>query len=133
MNALNPEEIKSFKQRLQREREQLRAAINTDAHASDNKNFDNMAGAGGGARDPGDDSVAMQLSDLAISSMEKQGSRLREIENALKRIDEGSYGECLDCGGDIPRARLEAYPTARRCTQCQSRRENLYSDATPSL
>lgn len=133
MDTIDTADVQHFKRRLLQERDNLRAAIRSDTHASENKNFDNVSGSGGGARDPGDESVAMQLSDLAISSMEKQVARLQEVEGALKRIEDGSYGECLDCGGDIPRARLEAYPTARRCTQCQARREHRFRDVTPSL
>ncbi len=130
MDGLSDNDLKHFKQRLLRRRDELRTELRDDAADSDSKNFSNMSG---GVRDPGDDSQVVQMSDLAISSMEKQQAELRAVEDALERIEDGSYGECLDCGGDIPRARLEVYPTAKRCTQCQSRRENLYRDVTPSL
>ncbi|WP_344845485.1 TraR/DksA family transcriptional regulator [Nonomuraea dietziae] len=42
---------------------------------------------------------------------------------ALRRLDEGSYGECVDCGKQVPEGRLEARPEAARCVQCQSRQE----------
>ncbi len=41
-----------------------------------------------------------------------------QIEEALKRIAEGSYGICTQCGEDIAPKRLEALPTATRCIQC---------------
>lgn len=130
MPGLSDNDMNMFKQRLRERRDRLRADLRDDARDSDSKNFDNMAG---GVRDAGDDSQVVQISDLTISSIEKQMAELRAIDDALHRIEDGTYGECMDCGGDIPRARLDAYPTATRCTQCQSRRENLYRDITPSL
>jgi DnaK suppressor protein len=46
---------------------------------------------------------------------------LVEIERALERVDEGSYGRCLVCGQPIAPARLQARPTARTCIDCASR------------
>ncbi|GII92493.1 TraR/DksA family transcriptional regulator [Sinosporangium siamense] len=42
---------------------------------------------------------------------------------ALKRLEEGAYGRCLDCGKLVPEGRLEARPEAARCVQCQSKIE----------
>ncbi|MCC5579565.1 TraR/DksA C4-type zinc finger protein [Microtetraspora sp. AC03309] len=42
---------------------------------------------------------------------------------ALRRLDDGAYGTCVDCGGLVPDGRLEARPEAARCVQCQSKRE----------
>ncbi|MEU4835337.1 TraR/DksA C4-type zinc finger protein [Streptosporangium sp. NPDC023615] len=47
----------------------------------------------------------------------------RSVLEALRRMDEGCYGLCADCGGPVPESRLEARPEAARCVQCQSRRE----------
>jgi DnaK suppressor protein len=41
----------------------------------------------------------------------------------LKRVADGSFGECVDCGEAIARARLEANPAAERCIACQERAE----------
>jgi DnaK suppressor protein len=46
-----------------------------------------------------------------------------EIEAALARLEDGTYGTCVDCGGAIPIERLEVVPTASRCVPCQQRRE----------
>jgi RNA polymerase-binding transcription factor DksA len=46
--------------------------------------------------------------------------RLAEVEAARARLDDGSYGRCLACGGPIAPARLEARPTARTCITCAS-------------
>jgi DnaK suppressor protein len=46
---------------------------------------------------------------------------LREVEDALVKLDDGSYGKCESCGGPIPEARLEAKPAARLCIACASK------------
>jgi DnaK suppressor protein len=46
---------------------------------------------------------------------------LREIEEALRKFDEGTYGRCESCGNPIAEARLEAMPAARLCIDCASR------------
>lgn len=50
-------------------------------------------------------------------------SQLGEIDDALARLAAGSYGRCVDCGAQIPDARLEARPQAARCLGCQRRSE----------
>jgi DnaK suppressor protein len=51
---------------------------------------------------------------------EHETAELGDIEAALERLDAGTYGQCADCGVTIPPARLNAYPTAKRCIDCQS-------------
>ena len=48
---------------------------------------------------------------------------LAEIDAALKRVDEGTYGTCVGCGGEIRRERLEASPWASLCIDCKRRVE----------
>jgi len=57
----------------------------------------------------------------AVRSLEQDRdmAELREIAVAKGRMTHGQYGTCLDCGLDIPSARLEARPTALRCIACQ--------------
>ena len=51
------------------------------------------------------------------------GEVLAQIDAALKRIDEGTYGTCVSCGGEIAPARLEAYAWASLCIDCKRRAE----------
>lgn len=51
---------------------------------------------------------------------EHETAELGDIEAALQRLQAGTYGQCTDCGVTIPPARLNAYPTAKRCIDCQS-------------
>ena len=62
---------------------------------------------------------------------------LTEVERALQRIEEGTYGRCVDCGQPIPEKRLQALPWAARCVKDEERleqrnlsREDLYNTNT---
>jgi DnaK suppressor protein len=54
---------------------------------------------------------------------ENSGQVLVDIDAALKRIDDGTYGTCVSCGNEIPLGRLEAHPTASLCIDCKRRAE----------
>jgi len=73
------------------------------------------------------DSVDMSLQDvnqeLAFRLGERESQMVADIDGALQRIDEGTYGTCERCGKPIPEARLEALPTARFDAACQSELE----------
>jgi len=61
--------------------------------------------------------------ELDYTLEENSGHVLGEIDAALKRIEEGSYGLCSSCGKAIPEERLEALPWATLCIDCQRERE----------
>lgn len=48
---------------------------------------------------------------------------VRDIDAALRRIEDGGFGICIDCGVTIEPRRIAAYPTAKRCLPCQLRHE----------
>ena len=54
---------------------------------------------------------------------QREGDYLEYIDEALQRIDDGSFGICRICSGDIGRARLEAVPTATQCIECKSKKD----------
>lgn len=96
---------------------------------------DNRQRMGGDVGDLGDESMALQLADLNLTEVENELREVRAIERAFERLKEKTYGYCAECGGEIPYARLDAYPTAERCTACQTRYERVYGgrDPTPSV
>ena len=61
--------------------------------------------------------------DFALSLLSQEQDALYEIDEALKRIELGTYGKCEMSGKSIPRARLEAIPFARFTVECQSQLE----------
>lgn len=83
-----------------------------------------------------DADIPQDSGDLSINTVSKeflfqQGSQrrgmVRRIEAALARIEQGSFGVCAECGGDIPVRRLEALPWTDLCLHCQERREKMGS------
>jgi DnaK suppressor protein len=59
--------------------------------------------------------------DFALTEMKSK--QLERIQDALARLDEGTYGICEDCNNPIASARLRALPFAECCVSCQERRE----------
>lgn len=71
----------------------------------------------------GDYANADLIAALDIAEVQRDVAELRELDAARTRMEAGTYGVCVDCGVDIPTGRLEAYPAAIRCTDCQARAE----------
>jgi DnaK suppressor protein len=74
-------------------------------------------------REPEDDDFEEQAADLddddVLESLSRAGrTEANLIAAALKKIDEGAYGKCADCGQDIAPGRLRALPEAERCLSC---------------
>lgn len=61
--------------------------------------------------------------DLAFAVNERETSELIAIDEALARMEAGTFGECTECGVKLPLARLNAAPDAARCIPCQEKIE----------
>jgi DnaK suppressor protein len=61
--------------------------------------------------------------DLDTALVQMKSETLARIELALHRLEDGTYGDCADCGGPIPTRRLQALPFAVRCAPCEGARE----------
>ena len=62
--------------------------------------------------------------ELTLSLLGSEEDALDQIEAALQRIEDGSYGQCETCGAKIPKSRLEAIPYAAQCVRCASQQED---------
>ena len=89
-----------------------------------------------GVSDIGDilDSVSEERTrelDMILTDREKQ--KLKQIDDALDRIEESTYGLCEECGVKIPRARLKVVPFAKYCVECKEaiEREERYTREEP--
>ena len=67
--------------------------------------------------------------ELEFALGERETAELEQIDAALQRIEAGTYGQCIDCGIDIPASRLQAAPEAARCIDCQEKREHRHVSA----
>jgi RNA polymerase-binding transcription factor DksA len=85
------------------------------------------------ARDAQDDSFADLMIDVNLAEIDRDLAELREIDVALERLAEGTYGRCEMCTEEIDRARLEAQPAAVRCLACQTEFEQSHPQSTPRL
>ncbi|MET0648184.1 MAG: TraR/DksA family transcriptional regulator [Pyrinomonadaceae bacterium] len=73
-----------------------------------------------GVKDVADQSVQDVSQEIEYRLSERASQAIADIDQALLRIDEGSYGVCARCGKEIPERRLDAIPTARYDAECQT-------------
>jgi RNA polymerase-binding protein DksA len=104
---------KSLEHRLRLRAEQLRHEIATVRERSEPPEA-------GEVSDPKDAADAQAQGVVADAEVERDLAELRQIELALRRIDDGSYGICTDCSTPIDPRRVLAQPTALRCVECQA-------------
>lgn len=76
-----------------------------------------------GGRDTGDESTEEQGTTSMLRQKDREKKQLTKVNQALERMEDGTYGECLECGEPIPEKRLEARPAAVLCIDCKERRE----------
>lgn len=125
-SGLDKEFIERQRESLQRTREEL--ARMKEGLAEDDQSR-------GGEQthetsDMGDLGREIHTRQLDESVGEQVDSRLENIERALQKIEEGSYGICDDTGEEIPKGRLEAIPEAVTTVEAQQRRDERRSPGT---
>jgi DnaK suppressor protein len=87
-----------------------------------------------GAKESADLALRDVIEELALKLGERESQMVADIDQALLRIDEGSFGLCARCGRPIEERRLEALPTARYDAVCQAAIEEASGNgAGPSL
>ena len=132
MSLLNEKELDHIGQQLRLHREALQAHLRGARRTAESENYMDVAGS---VHSLSDESFAELSTALSNASLGREADALSEIEEALHRIGTHSYGYCVDCGQPIAPERLRAYPTAKRCLQCQQHGEDRHGgkDPTPSL
>lgn len=109
------------RERLEQERERLRALIGNMAEDGEGANgSDELATVDQHPADAGSETFEREKDMAILSNLEEQ---IAEIEKALTRVEEGSYGTCEACGKPIGDERLDVVPTARYCVEDQGARE----------
>jgi RNA polymerase-binding transcription factor DksA len=113
--GLTPEGLTRLRRRLLRERRHLAEGLGLLQHSSGD-----FAGEGDDPVDLAGVAIDQETSWIAGTSMTRA---LVDVEEALERIADGTYGFCRDCGDRIPWERLEAIPSAQLCLGCKRKEE----------
>ena len=100
--------LTKYRNQLERKQAELRAAIRDRDDITIEQAADEL------------DAVQLAaLRDQAISDLDREFRMLREVNAALERFEDGSYGVCDECDEEISPRRLDALPWARHCVRCQ--------------
>ena len=106
------DQFQALRERLQNQRAEILDMYKQDLRAGQESADD-------GTEDIVDRANNAYNRELMFSLSDNERATLLQIENALRRMDEGSYGRCANCGQTINVLRLEAVPWARFCIDCQ--------------
>ena len=110
---MQPEKLARFKAILLAELQQRTEHVRNDQAAALELSDD-------GVKDTVDMSLMDVNKEMALRLGERESQMIADIDQALLRIEEGSYGQCARCGNLIDERRLEALPTARYDAACQA-------------
>lgn len=81
------------------------------------------------AHETGDRLSGLQVEGIADAELERDWHELEQVQQAIGRLDAGSYGTCADCGLSIPLKRLLTAPASIRCLECQEIQERKNAGA----
>jgi len=110
--AVADDRFGALRERLVQQRHELRSMYNEDVKAGQESADD-------GTEDIVDRANAAYNRELMFSLSDSERQLLFQVEDAIRRLDEGSFGRCTNCGNTIGAQRLEAIPWARFCIDCQ--------------
>ena len=102
-------ELENLRESLERTKAELARVLRTRDGIEIEKSADQM-----------DEIQFASERDLAIRNADRESKALRQVSAALRRIQDGSFGICVECESQISQRRLVALPWALRCIQCES-------------
>jgi DnaK suppressor protein len=116
MSNLNEDTLNDLRAELEAERDSLTEEL--ASHGKEESNGDWQGSSGelsGEEADPTDTADKIEELVTNVPLVEELEERKKEIDSALERMEQGTYGTCEKCGKEIPLDRLEANPAARTC------------------
>ena len=122
--ALTRNRLEEFERLVRQRRQDLVTELLEDVARARDESFAEVAGS---VTDLGDEALADLVADLDNAEISRDMRIVRELDAALARIADGSYGTCADCEGEIGPERLRAYPAAMRCIKCQEVYEKTHA------
>jgi len=114
--------LKTLRQLLQYRESELQADVQSARQLRDAGN----GAAAGEVADQKDQAAQVQREEVDDAGLARDLAELAQVEQALRRLDEGRYGDCVGCGEPIPLQRLMAQPAASRCAACQALAERRH-------
>lgn len=125
MISMEQSQLAELHQRLEQDRDDLRAQIeqieNEDVHA-ENQYDPEFSGYGNHMAETGTEIYEQERNLSVEQSLQQQ---LADVEHALNKFTEGTYGICDNCGKEIASDRLQALPQATLCITCKSQQEAI--------
>lgn len=112
MNHLTPEEMEELRQELSRQLKKLERSMKVTDEAMNPVTLDQTAVGRLSRMD------SLQNQSLTRNLQEREQVKLALIQAAFLRMEEGTYGVCVDCGGEIPFQRLFVFPEGPTCSSC---------------
>jgi DnaK suppressor protein len=125
MSQLSKSQLADIRNTLKANRTALLEQVRADLEQSGQTQYAEILGRASG--DSSDEALAVTLGDLSAARVHHEVRHLRELDQALARIDTDGFGMCMDCGAVIPAARLMANPAAVRCVACQELHEKTFA------
>ena len=121
---MDKKKLESFKKRLETRQQELRRMVTRTEQ--DGRTIDDDS-----AQDIADRAASSYTKEFLFHQSNNDRQLLQMVENALSRIREGSFGECIACGKEINAKRLEAVPWTRHCIECQEKLEQGILEEAP--
>ena len=113
---MDKKKLDAFKKRLETRQQELRRMVSRTQQ--DGRSADEDS-----AQDIADKAASSYNKEFLFHQSNADRQLLQMVENALARIREGNFGECISCGKEINPKRLEAVPWTRHCIECQEKLE----------
>ena len=123
MSGLSDTQMADLRSRLEKRLNELHRDVEEYRDGASGKY---EAAAVAAERDQLDVAFATTAATVDRVQLARDVEELRDIEASQARIRSGSYGECIDCGADVDWRRLQAWPTATRCHECQRDHERRH-------
>lgn len=122
MAKLTPEKLEEVKNRLLKQKQKLWLEVKEKLKSHIGNGYQEMLAA---ARDEEDQASVSHVAETYLSLLGPKRQELEAIEEALQRIENGTYGICEACGHAIEPRRLEVMPETPYCRDCMSQKEKL--------
>jgi RNA polymerase-binding transcription factor len=124
ITSMDKKKLDYFKKRLETRQQELRRTVTRTEQ--DGRSADEDA-----TQDIADKAANSYNKEFLFHQSNNERQLLQMVENALSRIREGSFGECIHCGKEINAKRLEAVPWTRHCIECQEKLEQGVLEEAP--